>query len=302
MKAKSKVLMIDDAKAMHGIVKARLSGDGVEFHSALSGEEGISLALTIEPDVILLDVEMPAPDGFEVCRRLKDNPALSNIPVIFLTGASSTEEKVRGLNLGAIDYITKPFDAAELQARVRVSLRNKELLDLLSKKAMIDGLTGLYNRGYLNQRLKEELAHASRYDRPLSCIMLDVDHFKSINDTHGHGFGDMVLNEIAGIVQKVSRAEDITCRYGGEEFAILARETAADAAMALAERLRAAIETAKFSRGAISVSVTVSLGVSDLSDGNQDIVDRADRALYESKHNGRNRATLFKAVAAAIAA
>ena len=189
MDVKPKVLMIDNAKMMHGVVKARLTADGMEFHSAFDGVEGLLLAQTIRPDVILLDVEMPSPNGFEVCRCLKDDPTLSNIPVIFLTGVSSTDEKVRGLNLGAIDYVTKPFDAAELQARVRASLRNKELLDLLSKKAMIDGLTGLWNRSYLNQRLKEELAYVKRHKRPLACIMLDVDHFKSINDSHGHGFG-----------------------------------------------------------------------------------------------------------------
>lgn len=127
----------------------------------------MSLALTINPDVILLDVQMPNPNGFEVCRRLKDNPSLSNIPVIFLTGVSSTEEKVRGLNLGAIDYVTKPFDDAELRAQVRAALRNKEL-DLLSRKAMIDGLTGLHNRGYLTQRLREELACAKRHHRAMS--------------------------------------------------------------------------------------------------------------------------------------
>jgi two-component system cell cycle response regulator len=300
MNAKPKVLMIDNARMMHGVVKARLSADGLEFHSAFGGEEGLALALTINPDVILLDVEMPSPDGFEVCRRLKDNPALSNIPVIFLTGVSSTEEKVRGLNLGAIDYVTKPFDAAELQARVRAGLRNKELLDLLSKKAMIDGLTGLYNRGYLNQRLKEELAHVKRHNRPLSCIMLDIDHFKSINDTHGHGFGDVVLKGVGGLLQQLSRSEDIPCRYGGEEFAILARETDGAAAMVFAERLRAGIEASTFNRGPISVSVTCSLGVCDSCDDN--IVELADRALYQSKRNGRNRATLFDAAATAVAA
>jgi two-component system cell cycle response regulator len=298
---KPKVLMIDNARMMHGVVRARLAADGLEFHSAFSGEEGLDTAKTLRPDVILLDVEMPTPNGFEVCRRLKEDPEFANTPVIFLTGVSSTEEKIRGLNLGAIDYVTKPFDAAELQARVRAALRNKELLDLLAKKAMIDGLTGLYNRGYLNQRLAEELAHSRRHNRPMSCVMLDVDHFKSINDTHGHGFGDFVLKEVACILQQHCRAEDIACRYGGEEFAVLARETGAEAAMPFAERLRAAIAAGPFSRGAISVSVTVSLGVADLGDGADGLVEHADRALYQSKRDGRNRATLFAPAMAAAA-
>jgi len=300
LNAKPKVLMIDDAKSMHGIVKARLLADGLDFHSAFNGDQGLALALALQPDIILLDVEMPSPDGFEVCRRLKADPALSNIPVIFLTGISSTEEKIRGLNQGAVDYITKPFDAAELQARVRVGLRIKELLDLLSKKAMIDGLTGLYNRGYLNQRLHEELAYVARHKRPMSVIMLDVDHFKSINDTHGHGFGDMVLKGIASILQQLSRTEDVACRFGGEEFAILARETYDSTAMAFAERIRIGVESATFSRGLISVSVTCSLGIAGSDDGADGVIDRADQALYESKRAGRNRCTLFTAAAMAV--
>jgi diguanylate cyclase (GGDEF)-like protein len=280
---------------MHGAVKARLVAAGFEFHSAYSGEEGLALAATLLPDVILLDVEMPKPNGFEVCRRLKDNPMLSNIPVIFLTGVTTVEEKVKGLNLGAIDYVTKPFDAAELQARIINSLRNKELLDLLSKKAMIDGLTGLWNRRYLDQRLAEELAFAKRHKNPMACVMADIDHFKSINDTHGHGFGDLVLKGIANILQQLCRDEDICCRYGGEEFAILVRNTDGVRAKLLAERLRKVVETTPFKSGLLSTVVTCSFGVADLGTGSDDILKNADKALYVSKEGGRNRVTLFVA-------
>jgi diguanylate cyclase (GGDEF)-like protein len=290
---KSKILLVDNSKIMHGAVKARLLAEGFEFHSAYGGEEGLALAATLLPDVILLDVEMPTPNGFEVCRRLKDNPMLSNIPIIFLTGITTVEEKVKGLNLGAIDYVTKPFDAAELQARIKASLRNKELLDLLSKKAMIDGLTGLWNRSYLDQRLAEELAFAKRHKTPMSCVMLDVDHFKSINDKHGHGFGDLVLKSIANILQQLCRDEDICCRYGGEEFAILVRNTDGVSAKLFAERLREGVEAAAFKSGLLSTSVTGSFGVADLGAGSDDILNHADKALYESKKSGRNRVTLF---------
>jgi two-component system cell cycle response regulator len=290
---KSKILLIDNAKIMHGAVKARLVAEGFEFHSAFGGEEGLALAATLLPDVILLDVEMPKPNGFEVCRRLKDNPMLSNIPVIFLTGVTTVEEKVKGLNLGAIDYVTKPFDAAELQARIKASLRNKELLDLLSKKAMIDGLTGLWNRGYLDQRLAEELAFAKRHKNGMACVMLDVDHFKSINDTHGHGFGDLVLKGVANILQQLCREEDNCCRYGGEEFAILVRNTDGVQAKLFAERLRKGIEGIIFKSGLVSAAVTCSFGVAELETGGDDILIRADKALYESKKGGRNRVTLF---------
>ena len=292
MKPKPKILLIDDAKLIHGVVQARLSAEGMEVVSALSGPEGIALAQSVFPDVILLDVEMPSPDGFEVCRQLKANAQVSNIPVIFLTGAASVEEKVRGLNLGAMDYVTKPFDAAELQARVRAGLRNKELVDLLAHKAMIDGLTALWNRTYLDQRLGEEIAHAGRHQRALSCIMLDVDHFKAINDTYGHGFGDSVLRNVAGVIQNLTRAEDVACRYGGEEFAILARDSDGRAAMLLAERLRAGIEQSSCTCNGETVSVTCSLGVCELAQ-NADLISGADRALYQSKHSGRNRSTQF---------
>lgn len=296
MMAKSKLLLIDDVKMMHNLVQTRLAADEIELYSAFDGEQGLAMAKEIEPDVILLDIEMPAPDGFEVCRRLKNDPELSTIPVIFLTAVTSTEQKIRGLNQGAIDFVTKPFDAGELQARIRASLRNKELLDLLAKKAMIDGLTGLWNRGYLNERLIEEVALAKRHGRKLSCVMIDADHFKSVNDTHGHGFGDIVLRGIATVIQDCCRIEDVACRYGGEEFALLLRETDAISAVKLAERIRATVAATPFKRGDISLHVTCSLGIAEWSPGGEDLLDRADAALYASKQNGRNRVTIAAAV------
>lgn len=294
MNPKPSVLIIDDVKMTHDAVKARLSTDALTLHSAFDGVQGLSLAKSIHPDIILLDVEMPWPDGFEVCRQLKSDPALSSIPVIFLTVMSSTDQKVRGLNLGAIDYVTKPFNADELQARIRAALRHKELHDILAEKAMIDGLTGLWNRGYLEQRLKEELAHAVRHDRVMSCIMLDIDHFKSVNDAHGHGIGDEVLRGIARVIKQVVRSEDIPTRYGGDEFAILLRETDAAEAFLVADRLRAIVEATTHTRGTVSVSATCSLGVADSIPGGETMIDRADRALYLSKQAGRNRVTLFQ--------
>jgi diguanylate cyclase (GGDEF)-like protein len=177
-------------------------------------------------------------------------------------------------------------------------LRNKELLDLLSKKAMIDGLTGLWNRRYFDQRLKEELAYAQRQGGTLSCIMVDIDHFKLINDAHGHGFGDLVLKQMGDVLQRLSRSEDVPCRYGGEEFAVLARGSDAAMAMLFADRLRLGIAENTSNQGAISVSVTASLGISDLSGGSEGLVNRADQALYQSKQDGRNRATAFTAAQA----
>src|SRR5258706_9167569 len=238
MGARQKVLIIDDEKLMHSVVKARLAEDALDIHSATTGEEGIALAQQIKPDVILLDVQMAHSDGFEVCRQLKADPLLSAIPIIFLTAITSTEDKVRGLNLGAIDYITKPFDAAELQARVRAALRTKELMDMLSTRAMIDGLTGLWNRAYFNARLEAQIAAAKRHGHAFSCILADADRFKLINDNHGHGFPDFVLLGCARTLNDFSRTEDVVCRYGGEEFVILTPGVNAASAGQFSDRIR----------------------------------------------------------------
>jgi diguanylate cyclase (GGDEF)-like protein len=212
------------------------------------------------------------------------------IPVIFLTGAASTEEKIRGLELGAVDYVTKPFDPAELRARVRASLRTKYLMDLLARKAMIDGLTGLFNRTYFDARLISEMSLARRNETPLSCIMVDVDRFKQINDEYGHPFGDEILRGIAQVVGESCRTEDTICRYGGEEFVILCPSSDAATTARLAERLRDCIQNAAFTRDGISVQVTCSFGISDLRGSPPpSLVELADQALYRAKQGGRNR-------------
>jgi len=284
--------MIDDEKLMHSVVKARLADDGLDIHSATSGQEGIAIAQQIKPDVILLDVQMAHSDGFEVCRQLKADPLLSPIPIIFLTAITSTEDKVRGLNLGAIDYITKPFDAAELQARVRAALRTKELMDMLSTRAMIDGLTGLWNRAYFNTRLEAQIAQAQRHGHLFSCILADIDRFKLINDNHGHGFGDFVLRGIARLLNDSCRTEDVVCRFGGEEFVILAPGVNAASAALFAERVRRKIAESPFCRNGICITVTASFGIADAPLTAEGVVEQADRALYRSKSAGRDRVTV----------
>lgn len=287
------VLVIDDSEAIHALLRARLSPEPIVLHFAGGGDEGLRRAAELLPDLILLDVDMPAPDGFEVCRRLKSDPRTQAIPVVFLSGATSTEEKIKGLELGATDYVTKPFDAAELRARVRASLRTKYLLDLLSRKAMIDGLTGLWNRTYFESRLNGELSLARRARQPLACVMLDLDHFKQINDEYGHPFGDEVLRGVGQLLGETCRAEDVVCRYGGEEFIVLAPNTAASAATELAERIRAALESFVWTCRGKQVKITASLGVADLRNAPPpSILELADAALYQAKHAGRNRVVL----------
>ena len=153
------ILIIDDSPAIHTLLHARLRDEPVALHSANSGDEGLAMASSLAPDLILLDVDMPDPNGFEVCKRIKGDPKLAATPIIFLTGAATTDQKIQGLELGAMDYITKPFDPAEC-ARVRGALRLKFLMDLLTQKAQIDALTGLWNRRYFDQRLEAEIALA----------------------------------------------------------------------------------------------------------------------------------------------
>jgi two-component system, cell cycle response regulator len=284
------VLVIDDAPAIHRLVKARLGKEPLVVHSAYDAAGGLAAAREIAPDLILLDVELPDRDGFAVCAELKAGAATMNIPIIFLTRASSTDEKIRGLELGATDYITKPFDPAELRARVRASLRTKFLMDLLARKAMIDGLTGLWNRAYLESRIESEVSLAQRTSRDLSCIMVDVDQFKAINDSYGHKFGDDVLRAIADAIALTCRAEDIVCRYGGEEFTILLPSTTSAQAAELAERLRATVEATTTPYRDTRVVVTCSFGVAPWNSRlPQSVVELADQALYLAKCSGRNR-------------
>jgi len=285
-----KILLIDDSPEIHTLVKVRLGKEAVEIRCALDGVSGLAAAREFRPDLILLDVDMPGRDGFAVCVDLKSDPITIDVPIIFLTGTASTEDKVRGLELGATDYVAKPFDPAELRARVRASLRTRYLVDLLSKKAMIDGLTGLWNRAYLDTRLAAELSAAQRSSRPLSCVMADVDHFKSVNDTYGHGFGDDVLRTIAKVFSGCCRAEDIVCRYGGEEFAILLPNTSVKHAVELAERIRTAVEAHQLFYREAPVNVTCSTEVSTLrGPAPPSLLELADEALYLAKRSGRNR-------------
>jgi two-component system cell cycle response regulator len=290
-----KILVIDDSPDIHTLVKVRLGKEQVVIHCASDGASGLAEAREFRPDLILLDIDMPERDGFAVCADLKADSMTRDIPIIFLSGATSTKDKIRGLELGATDYVTKPFDPAELLARVRASLRTRELVELLSKKAMIDGLTGLWNRTYLDAHVTIELSSARRSDQPLSCIMADVDCFKSINDTYGHSFGDDVLRAIAAIFTQNCRVEDIVCRYGGEEFTILLPNTPLADAAALAERLRLAIEAWPFVYRLDPVSVTCSLGVANLRASiPPSILELADQALYCAKHSGRNRVEICR--------
>ena len=295
----NRVLVIDDSESIHKLVIARLRPEGLEVMGVLDGELGIERAVADQPDVILLDIGLPNVDGFEVCRRLKEHPSTRNIPIIFLTGTADTESKVRGLDLGAVDYVTKPFDQVELRARVRAALRTKRLQDILEQQSFLDGLTGLWNRAYLDRRLESELNVARRYGRPLTLVLADVDHFKRVNDSLGHLFGDIVLQGIAEGLRAYARRSDIVARYGGEEFAILLTDTNLRSAVHVSERLRMSAESRHFEARSEVVSVTASFGVACSEDLGaeltpEELIRAADVALYASKDAGRNCVHMYR--------
>ena len=287
-----RILAIDDSELMHRLLRSRLQLEQVEIHCALSGEEGLRMAEELRPEVVLLDIDLDGIDGFEVLQRLKENPRTRDIAVIFISASCETMDRVRCLDLGAIDFIPKPFEMAELKARVRSAIRIQQLLRMLSQRAQLDGLTALWNRSYFDQRLAAEFAEARRHARPLALVLCDIDHFKSVNDRFGHPFGDEVLALFASILSG-GRASDIPCRYGGEEFGVILPATATAEAVEVAERFRRAFEEHAWRRHPELV-LTASFGVADIASLEPggtpaDLLARADAALYAAKRGGRNR-------------
>jgi two-component system, cell cycle response regulator len=291
-----KVLIIDDSPDALALARVRLSKEGLTLLCADRGREGLAMAAQELPDLILLDVDMPDMSGFDVCRTLKANAKLCMIPVVFLSGSVNSEDKIKGLNLGAVDYVTKPFDAFELRARVNAALRTKRMQDFLIERACIDPLTGLPNRQGLLVRLQQEYARRQRYGVSLSFIMSDIDHFKRINDTHGHIVGDRALCAVANAIANQCRTVDFPNRYGGEEFSILVPEGTASETARMAERCRKAVADVRLQVGEEIVSMTASFGVADMTDGDppEAILENADQALYQAKHTGRNRVAVWQ--------
>jgi len=291
---KSVVLAIDDSEFVHRLLRVRLKGEALDLRNAYSGEEGLVRARASVPDAILLDIDMPGMNGFEVLMELKSDPDLHEVPVVIISSFAGTENMVRGLDLGAFDFVGKPFNIAELKARIRSALRMSSLIRMLATRAKVDGLTALWNRHYFNERLAIEIAHAERHGRPLALLMCDIDHFKRLNDQHGHPFGDRVL-QVVGSMLGNGRSGDIACRYGGEEFAVILPETSRDAALATAERLRERLPQQCWD-GHHGLSITMSIGLATLDNttaGADALVVAADTALYAAKSNGRNRVCAY---------
>ncbi len=286
-----KILIIDDDPDALEVARIRLAKEGLEIVCTDGGASGLKMARHEKPDLILLDVDMPDMSGFDVCRALKSDAEVCMIPVLFLSGSASAEDKIQGLDLGAIDYVTKPFDAFELRARVRAALRTKHLQDMLFEHAHIDPLTGLPNRRALVERLQQEWARIERHGGRLSFIMADIDHFKQINDRYGHHAGDRLLQEVASAIVGECREIDLPARYGGEEFAIVVPNESITGAVHLAERCRRGIANACAVVHNEVLKATASFGVTDAGGATSPevLMKRADEALYRAKEAGRNQ-------------
>jgi diguanylate cyclase (GGDEF)-like protein len=304
---RARILIVDDHEDNVELLKVRLESWGYETTSAPDGERALQSVYDNPPDLILLDVMMPKVDGIEVARRVKESKELPFIPIIMQTALDSTEAKVEGLGAGADDYITKPIEFAELGARVKSMLRIKRLQETLEERerqlrdmndrllhtSRTDALTKLDNRRYLEERMREMFEHASRLAEPFSCVMCDIDKFKSVNDTYGHQAGDAVLEQFARILKDAAREIDRVGRYGGEEFMLLLPGTVLDAAVTFAERVRKTVAEHTFTFAEGSLQRTASFGVAGwpypLISNCDTLVKAADDALYVAKETGRNR-------------
>jgi diguanylate cyclase (GGDEF)-like protein len=297
-----RILIVDDVPDNIRILSKMLAADGHDISAATDGQQALVIAESILPDLILLDVMMPGMDGYAICAALKANPLLNSIPVIFVTALSDTDDETRGLSLGAVDYVTKPFHEDIVKLRVRTHLELKQQRDLLGRLSAIDGLTGIPNRRAFDERLDSEWRRAIRAHGTLALAMIDIDDFKAFNDDHGHLEGDECLRRIAKTLEAgARRGVDFVARYGGEEFVFLSSgsDESAIAGMAgLVETLRQRIEALRISHGVSAVApwVTVSIGVALCRPTGEmratDLLASADAELYKAKHRGRNRVSV----------
>jgi diguanylate cyclase (GGDEF)-like protein len=296
------VLVVEDSEVVRSAVIESLKSAGLfdTYYEARDGREGVRIISSTPVDLAICDVMMPDMDGLEFLTTVRGTKELQDIPVIMLSERSETSLKIRTLGIGARDYITKPFDPGELAARIAVHLRIKTLQDemrrtnqLLREISITDHLTHLYNRRYVMDVLATEFQRTLRTNGELCLVLIDVDHFKAVNDTYGHQCGDLVLAALAEALQVELRCYDVAARYGGEEFAVLLPGTSLQRGREVGERLRQAVTEISFPHPMAALCVTISLGIAALPCARIDSVDAliraADEALYRAKQNGRNR-------------
>lgn len=302
------LLIVDDSPIIRQLVKNAVTGAGL-FSSILEAKDGMD-ALKVffgkKVDFVITDVMMPKVDGYKFISAIKDNEAGKDVPVIMLSGSrKEVVDKIKGLNIGASDYLIKPFDSSELLARINVFLKIQELQNelkeknaLLEKLSITDDLTGLYNRRYFYDHINMHIALAKRHDYHIGCLMMDIDHFKNINDTYGHDVGDKTLKGLAALMKGKMRDGEILARFGGEEFIICLCRADEKGAVSAAERMRKAIEGANLSGDSgAPIKTTISIGIAIYPDKNlknsDEVIKAADEALYHAKRSGRNQFVVY---------
>ena len=302
------LLIVDDSPAIRKLIRETITTDNLFSHivEASNGMEALKVFFNSKIDFVITDVVMPKVDGYKFISTIKDSEIGKDVPVVMLS-ASRKEviDKIKGLNIGASDYVIKPFDSHELVARVKVFIKLQELQEelkekniLLEKQAITDELTGLYNRRHFYEHLKMQLSLAKRHGFQIACLLIDIDHFKDINDTYGHDVGDKALKAIAKVMQDRLREGEVLARFGGEEFIIYLNRADVEGAISAGERMRKAIASANFSDDVKNpLTVTISIGVAmypheGLKDSD-DIIKAADEALYYAKKTVRNKVVLY---------
>lgn len=305
-----KILIAEDDTTSRLVLAATLKKAGHEVASAKNGREAWEMLQEGDYSLVISDWMMPDMDGLELCRLIRAQRQMTYTYIILLTALGGKTNYLDAMDAGADDFITKPFDAEQLDARLRVAKRILDLHEMLRTNAMYDSLTGLLNRAAIMDSLHQELDRAAREAKPLGVLLCDIDHFKRVNDTWGHPAGDAVLREVAQRLRSSLRSYDKIGRYGGEEFLLVLPACDRCSGLALAERLRRSIEATPVSigaeTGAEAIAVTASLGIAIAeasSQGSMDaLIQAADTALYRAKAQGRNRVELAQPEAMATTA
>lgn len=297
----SKILVVDDEKVNIDVLMSLLR----PHYKTIAAKDGEQAFKRLEkeplPDLILLDVMMPGMDGYEVCSKIKDSITTRDIPVMFITGKADEQDEAKGFEVGAVDYIAKPFSPLIALARVKTHIELKRRGDMLERLAILDGLTGIPNRRRFDQVLHYEWERSVRYGHTFSLILMDIDHFKLYNDHYGHAEGDACLRTVAGAISRaMPRTVDLAARYGGEEFACILPETGGEGGKVVANRILEAVRDLKIPHAKSKTAdyVTLSIGIASVTPSIQekfvDLVEVADKALYQSKHNGRNQVSCLE--------
>lgn len=306
---KWQILVVDDSQLNLKVLEKILTDEGMVFYGRKNAADTFQFLVETTPDLILLDINLPDINGLEICRQLKATLTYKDIPVIFISALDTSEDTVRGFEAGGVDYLTKPIAKAEVSVRVRnqltiINLRREleqrihELEGLykeVKEVSIRDPLTGLFNRRYLSETLLSNYFHARRYKNPLTVLMSDLDHFKTVNDTFGHAVGDEVLKRFAQIILRNLRNSDIPARYGGEEFFLILTGTEMQNGLIVAERIRQSVQDADWSDLHPDLKMTVSIGLAQADfEGQPDdpvaqLIERADQKLYQAKKAGRNQ-------------